>query len=129
MAYPAQRVGEHDQEADHVANFGAQGGFENHRGDGQNTDTKSNTETLGRQQKKKREEQWMRHRDENSKQVNWITLSKIAVPLKASTAIEAEVAGAYIRTKVPKLIFGQHMNVDMFTRCFQKNADVSTKEE
>ena len=44
---------------------------------------------------------------------NWITISKISVPLKASTAVDAEVVGADILTEVLSLILGQQMNVDM----------------
>ena len=45
---------------------------------------------------------------------NWITTSKFSVPLKASTAVDAEVVGADILTEVVlSLILGQQMNVDM----------------
>ena len=47
---------------------------------------------------------------------NWITVSKITVPLKARTAKVAEVAGAYILTMVLQLMFGHKGN-----RTYRKN--------
>ena len=42
----------------------------------------------------------------------WITISKIAVPLKASTAMAAEVVGAGVLTGIVDLVLGKTIRVN-----------------
>ena len=81
------------------------------------------TRILGRQ---KQETVDTRYEIRAVDKANWITLCKNLALLKASTAIEAEAAGAHILTEVLNLIFRQQMNVDMVTECIHRITDEVT---
>ena len=47
----------------------------------------------------------------------WVTISKIAVPLKAGTATAAEVAGVCVLTDILDLVFKKSLCVQSINRC------------
>ena len=103
--------------------------FESHR-ENSNTfrDAERNSGFLGLQQKRKWE-QWIRHCCESSGQAKLDHRQQHLCLLKASTAREAEVAGAYILREVGNLVFVQQMIVDMVTICIEQVSDEMTKEQ
>ena len=114
-AYPVQTIGDnvkhisrdHNQEADHRANWGAEGGmkvtvegfrtttvWKEVRGNWDGSKNKCGGSGCGTETKAV-------HRE------CWVTVRDISVPLMATTALAADLAGAYILTEVLEVLFGQ----------------------
>ena len=53
----------------------------------------------------------------------WVTISKIAVPLKVGTAMAAEVAGVCVLTEILDLVFNNSLCVQKINRCLDRILD------
>ena len=79
----------------------------------------SDTRVLGRKQSKTMEEEWRWNCVKAVDREKWITISKIAVPLKVLTAMAAEVAGNSMFTGVPDLLLDKKFNMEKHQRTHQ----------
>ena len=53
----------------------------------------------------------------------WVTISRIAVPLKAGAAMAAEVTGVWVLTEILDLVFTKCLGVQIINRCLDKILD------
>ena len=120
---------EHKQEADHWANIGSQGQRKIV------LDTRDNSETW-----KAVKGCWDGSFQDNGSsgccvvikgvdRERWVTISKIAIPLKVGTAMSAEVAGVCVLTVIVDLIFCKCLCVQNANQCINRilnNNDVLT---
>ena len=53
----------------------------------------------------------------------WVTISRIAVPLRVGTAITAEVMGVCVLTEILDLVFKKSLCIQNINRCMNKILD------
>ena len=78
-----------------------------------------NTRLLGRQCQGKRT-LWCGVIIKGADRDAWVTISKIAVPLRTCSAMTAEVVGACILTETPDMILNKVISVDNVHRCIDE---------